>query len=243
MSTYRLDKLFAPSSVALVGASDREGSVGLAVLRNLRAAGFPGRIDLVNPRASVISGQRAAASLDGLAGAPDLVIVASPAATVPAVIEAAGAKGAAAALVMTAGLGHGSGSAAETVRLAARRHGLRLVGPNCLGVMAPHARLNASFAAHAPAPGDLALVSQSGAVAAGARRMVHAPPHRPVGRRLPRRSGGCGFRRLSRLFRRRPDDPRHSALCRVDRRSAEIHVGGAGRRPRQAGRRHQIGPP
>ena len=166
MSTYRLDKLFAPSSVALVGASDREGSVGLAVLRNLRAAGFPGRIDLVNPRASVISGQRAAASLDGLAGAPDLVIVASPAATVPAVIEAAGAKGAAAALVMTAGLGHGSGSAAETVRLAARRHGLRLVGPNCLGVMAPHARLNASFAAHAPAPGDLALVSQSGAVAA-----------------------------------------------------------------------------
>ena len=137
MSTYRLDKLFAPSSVALVGASNREGSVGLAVLRNLRAAGLAGRIDLVNPRTSVIGGQRSAARLGDLEGVPDLVVVASPAETVPAIIEAAGARGAAAALVMTAGLGHGPGSVAETVRLAARRYGLRLVGPNCLGVMAP----------------------------------------------------------------------------------------------------------
>jgi acetyltransferase len=167
MSTYRLDKVFAPASLALAGASDREGSVSLAVLRNLREAGFPGRIDLVNPRSIVIDGLTSVASLAELETAPELVIVASPAATVPAVLAEAGAKGAAAALVMTAGLGQGPGSLAETVRLEARAHGLRLVGPNCLGVMAPHARLNASFAAQAARPGDLALVSQSGAVAAG----------------------------------------------------------------------------
>src|SRR5687767_7132641 len=167
MSTYRLDKLFAPASLALVGASDREGSVSLAVLRNLREAGFPGRIDLVNPRSVVIDGLASAASLAELETAPELVIVASPAASVPAVIIEAGRRGAAAALVMTAGLGQGPGSLAEAVRLEARKHGLRLVGPNCLGVMAPHARLNASFAAQAARPGDLALVSQSGAVAAG----------------------------------------------------------------------------
>ena len=99
MSTYRLDKVFAPASLALAGASDREGSVSLAVLRNLRRAGFPGRIDLVNPRSAVIDGLTSAASLAELETAPELVIVASPATTVPAVIAEAGAKGAAAALV------------------------------------------------------------------------------------------------------------------------------------------------
>ncbi|HVL70831.1 MAG TPA: CoA-binding protein, partial [Beijerinckiaceae bacterium] len=166
MSTYRLDRLFAPRSVALVGASPREGSLGRTILQNLRRAGFPGPIRLVNPRHREIDGLPCVARIDDLDAPPDLMVVASPPASVPGVVAAAAQKGVAAAIVVTAGLGHGPGSLAEETRLAARAHGLRLVGPNCLGVIAPPARLDASFAAQAPIDGDLALISQSGAVAA-----------------------------------------------------------------------------
>lgn len=167
MSTYRLDKLFAPRSVALVGASPREGSLGRTVLRNLRAGGFAGPIHLVNPRHREIDGVATVPDLVALAEAPDVVVIATPPATVPGIVAQAGAKGAAAAIIITAGLGQGPGSLADAARAAAREHGLRLVGPNCLGVMAPAAKLNASFAASMPRAGDLALVSQSGAIAAG----------------------------------------------------------------------------
>jgi acetyltransferase len=86
---------------------------------------------------------------------------------VPSIVAAAGAKGTAAAIILTAGLGHGAGSLAERCAQSARASGLRLVGPNCLGVLVPHAKLNASFAASMPRAGDLALVSQSGAIATG----------------------------------------------------------------------------
>src|SRR5215213_6110274 len=160
MSTYRLDKLFAPSSVAVVGASPRDHSLGRTLLLNLRAGGFAGPIHPINPKYREIDGLPAAARVGGLATPPDVVVIASPPATVPGVVEDAGRKGAAAAIAITAGLGAGEGSLAEEARVAARRHGLRLVGPNCLGVMAPHSRLNARFAARTPAAGDLALVSQ-----------------------------------------------------------------------------------
>ncbi|WP_029030076.1 bifunctional acetate--CoA ligase family protein/GNAT family N-acetyltransferase [Salinarimonas rosea] len=167
MSTWNLDKLFAPRSIALVGASPREGSLGRTVLRNLGRAGFTGPITPVNPRHREIDGRPCVARLSDIAEAPDLVVVASPPGSVPGVIEDAGRIGAGAAIVITAGLGHGPGSLAEDARQRARRYGLRIVGPNCLGVMAPRAGLDASFAANAPLPGDLALVSQSGAIAAG----------------------------------------------------------------------------
>lgn len=177
MSTYRLDTVFAPRSIALVGASPREGSLGATVLRNLRRAGFAGPIWSINPRHRTIGDLPCHRSLANLPEAPDLVVVVSPPKSVPGVIEEAGAKGAGGAIVITAGLGHGPGSLGEAARVAARRHGLRLVGPNCLGVMAPRVGLDASFAANAPRPGDLALISQSGAIAAamvewGARREV-----------------------------------------------------------------------
>jgi len=177
MSTYRLDKLFSPKSIALVGASRREGSLGRTILRNLTEAGFAGPIALVNPRYSSIDGVPCVARVEDLDPVPDLVVVAAPPKAVPGIIEAAGRKGVAAAIIITAGLGHGEESLAEEARVIARRHGIRLVGPNCLGVMAPRAKLNASFAAHAPGEGDLALISQSGAIAAamvewGAKRNV-----------------------------------------------------------------------
>ena len=167
MSTYRLDHLFAPRSVALVGASPRDTSVGRTVLRNLRAGGFEGSIHLVNPHYAEIDGMAAVKSLADLPVAPDLVVIAAPPSAVPELIAAAGAKNCAAAIIITSGLGHGPGSLAEATERAARTHGIRLVGPNCLGVLVPPVKLNASFTVRMPQAGDLALISQSGAIAAG----------------------------------------------------------------------------
>ncbi len=167
MSSYHLERLFAPRSVALVGASPKSGSVGRAILENLYSAGFQGLIWAVNPKYADIDGVQTHASLAALPEAPDLVILVTPPATIPALIDEAAACGAAAAIVISAGLGHGPGSIADDVRQRAHRLGLRLIGPNCLGVISPAARLNASFSAHMPAAGYLALISQSGAIVAG----------------------------------------------------------------------------
>lgn len=167
MSIYALDAVFAPKSVAVVGASQRPGSVGRTVVQNLRQAGFAGPIGLVNPKYREIDGVPAVPSLRQLPFKPELVVVTTPAETVPGVVAQAVEVGARAAIVVTAGLGHGPGSLLEHLRNEARPHGMRIVGPNCLGVMSPHVGLNASFAARSPIPGDLALISQSGAIAAG----------------------------------------------------------------------------
>ena len=130
MSTYRLQALLAPQSVAVVGASPRERSLGRIALRNLREGGFAGPIHLVNPRHPEIDGVKAVASIDAIAQAPDVRVITAPAPEVPAIVAAAGARGVAAAVVISAGLGHGAGSFAEAARTAARAHGLRVLGPN-----------------------------------------------------------------------------------------------------------------
>jgi acetyltransferase len=167
MSTYHLDKLFSPRSVVVVGGSPRQTSPGRAVVKNLRDGGFKGPIHIINPRYQDIAGTRSVKSFDDLPEAPDLMVIATPAVTVPSIVAAAGQKGIPTGIIITAGLGHGAGSLAEVCEKTARANSLRLVGPNCLGILAPHARLNASFSAKTPQPGDLALISQSGAVAAG----------------------------------------------------------------------------
>ena len=165
MSTYRLENFFVPHSVAVIGASPRERSVGRAILRNLRS--FPGDVHLVNPRYHEIDGVRTVKSYQKLEAVPDLAVVAVPPAMVPDTVAAIAAKGTPGAIIVTAGLGHGAGSLAERCAAIARASGLRLIGPNCLGVLVPGAGLNASFAASNPRAGDLALISQSGAIAAG----------------------------------------------------------------------------
>lgn len=167
MSTYRLSNLLSPRSVALVGASPRPGSVGFAVLKNIRAAEFSGEFGIVNPRYAEIGGAATVRTLADLPFVPELIVVTAPAKAIPGIIAEAGGLGVAGAVIISAGLGHGAGSLAEAVNQAARLHGMRLIGPNCLGIMMPAARLNASFAAGMPRAGNLALISQSGAIAAG----------------------------------------------------------------------------
>ncbi len=167
MSTYRLERLFAPRSIAVVGASPRPTSPGRAVLKNLRGGGFAGAIYLVNPHYDAIEGIAAVKSYEALPATPDIAVIAVPAASVASVVAAAATKGTAAAIILTAGLGHGAGSIAEQCEQAARAAGMRIVGPNCLGVLAPRVQLNASFAASTAQAGDLCLISQSGAIATG----------------------------------------------------------------------------
>ncbi|KMO43843.1 GCN5 family acetyltransferase [Methylobacterium tarhaniae] len=167
MSTYRFDRLLAPRSVALVGATARPNAFGAAILRNLREAGFAGLLWPVNPRHDSVDGVQAFADLADLPEPADLVVIATPPETVPEVVAAAGRRGCGAAVIITTGLGSGPDSLADAARAAARRHSLRLVGPDSMGLAVPHAALNASLLARAPLPGDLALISQSRTVAAG----------------------------------------------------------------------------
>src|SRR5436309_1990434 len=178
MSTYRLKNLLSPHSVALVGASPRHGSVGRALLNNIRKAQFKGEFGLVNPRYHEIDGVATVGSIAKLAFAPELVVLTAPARAIAGLIDEAGRHGAGGAVIVSAGLGHGAGSLAEEAERAAKKYRMRLIGPNCLGIMMPGANLNASFAAHMPYAGNLALISQSGAIAAG---MVHWAAQRAVG--------------------------------------------------------------
>jgi acetyltransferase len=166
VSVYRLDRLFAPRSVALVGATVTPNSLGAAVLGNLSKPGFHGSIYPINPRYEVISDIPCYPSLLALPSPPDVAVIVLPAAAVPEAVADAVKIGVSAAIILSGGLGSGPGSLAATICQTARVAGLRIVGPNCLGVIAPFAQFDASFAARSTARGRLALVSQSGAVAA-----------------------------------------------------------------------------
>ena len=169
MSTYNLDAFFSPRSIALIGASRRARSVGRVVADNLFSGGFEGPILPVNPHEAAIRGVLAYKDVESLPAAPDLAVVATPAATVPGIIEALGKRGCRAAVVLSAGFENGEPggtSPRDALRLAAQRSGMRIIGPNCLGVMAPHKGVNASFAHLAPFSGRIACVMQSGALAA-----------------------------------------------------------------------------
>lgn len=167
MSTYRLDSIFRPRAVAVVGSQSRPRSVGRAVVENLLGSGFSGPIGLVNKHPSPMDGVATVRHLHELPWTPDLVVIATPAATVPQLAAEAAGKGAAAVVVLTAAMGSGPGSPAAQLEALTREKGLRVLGPNCLGVIAPHARLNASLASRFPKAGDLALISQSGAISGG----------------------------------------------------------------------------
>jgi acetyltransferase len=159
--------IFEATSIALVGASDREGSLGTVVLRNLEDAGFEGPIYLVNPKHDTVLGRECVSSLQEVDQPVDLAVIVTPAETVPDVLDDCGACGVSAAVILSAGFRESGedGRALEQVVLdRARRHRIRFIGPNCLGVMRPAVKLNATFSQRMARPGQIALVSQSGAM-------------------------------------------------------------------------------
>ncbi|MDD3652511.1 CoA-binding protein, partial [Immundisolibacter sp.] len=168
MTIRNLDALFKPKSVALIGASTRPRSVGAVLARNLFGAGFSGPVMPVNPKYVAVEGVLAYKDVASLPLAPDLAVIATPPHTVPQLIAELGARGTRAAVVITAGFKEGDnahGAALQQAMLeAAQPHLLRIVGPNCVGIMVPGQGLNASFAHLAPRRGRLAFVAQSGAV-------------------------------------------------------------------------------
>ena len=167
MSVRNLDKLFNPGTIALIGATPRRNSIGAVLGRNLRRGGFQGPVRLVNPHHRSIGRVPVYRDVASLPEAPDLAVIATPPDTVPGVIAALGARGTRAAIVVTAGFGERGveGRALQRAALeAARPHLLRLVGPNCVGLMVPAIGLDASFSHLAPLKGGLAFVSQSGAM-------------------------------------------------------------------------------
>jgi acetyltransferase len=163
MSIRHLEHLFDPASVAVVGASTRAGSVGATVWRNLRQGGFAGPLWPVNLHHGEVAGERAFARVADLPAAPDLAVVCTPPETVPQIVADLGDKGTRAAVVLTAGL---APIQKQAMLDAAKPHVLRLLGPNCLGLLSSHLRLNASFAHAGVGSGSLAFVSQSGALVA-----------------------------------------------------------------------------
>ncbi len=162
MSTRNLDALLAPKAIALVGASNRAGAVGAVIARNLLNGGYDGALMMVNPRESEIGGAPAYNTIADLPRTPDLAVIATPAPTVPGLVEHLGALGCRAAIVISAGL---SQQQREAMFAAARPRLLRIVGPNCLGLLSPLAGVNASFSHLAALKGDIAFLTQSGAIA------------------------------------------------------------------------------
>jgi acetyltransferase len=156
---------FAPRSVAVIGASEQPGSVGRALLENV--AEFGGSVYPVNPHHTRLLDRRTWARITDVPGEVDLALIATPAPTVPGVVRECAQAGVRGAIVFSAGFKEcgAEGAALERDVLAeARRGGVRIVGPNCLGIMAPHHGLNATFASPLAQPGHVAFVSQSGAL-------------------------------------------------------------------------------
>lgn len=167
MSIRNLGHFFAPDSVALVGASARPGSVGATVLASLLGGGFAGPIWPVNPKYRELLGLEVYPDVTRLPRAPGLAVVCTPAATLPRIVGQLGELGCRAAVVLSAGLeapGPGGASLRQAMLDAARPYLLRILGPNCVGLLVPGIGLNASFAPCAALPGRLAFIGQSGAM-------------------------------------------------------------------------------
>ena len=154
-----LRHVFAPESVAVIGASRRRGTVGRAILDNIRAAGYRGRLYVVNPRAAQVGGEPTLASPLDLPEPADLAVIAVPAAQVPEAAAQCGQRGVKSLVVITSGL---DPTQSAGLLATCRRHGMRLVGPDCFGVAVPRLGLDATFAARPARPGVTGLVMQSG---------------------------------------------------------------------------------
>jgi acetyltransferase len=164
---HPLDAIFRPRSVAVVGATEREGSVGRTILWNLIRSPFGGTVYPVNPTRKAILGIRAAPSMTAIGEPIDLAVIVTPPPTVPGLMEECATLGVRGVIIISAGfreVGPAGAALEQEVLATARRAGIRVVGPNCLGVMSPVSGLNATFAADMASAGSVGFVSQSGAL-------------------------------------------------------------------------------
>ena len=168
MSTQNLDKIFDPTRVAVIGASDTTTSVGYTVLRNLIGSGFRGVVYPVNPRRESVQGVHAYKDIRSLPKPPDLAVICTPASTVPGLVRELGEAGTRGLVIISAGFREigeeGRKLERQVLEEQAKFPGMRILGPNCLGIIVPGLHLNASFAAATPGKGHIGFISQSGAL-------------------------------------------------------------------------------
>jgi acetyltransferase len=167
MTTMNLQRFFNPKSVAIIGASEKQGSVGYSLMRNFVESDFKGNIFPVNPNHRQVMGMACAADVAALDSGVDLAVIATPLGGTPQIVEACGKQGLAGVVILSSG-GREIGAKGQQIEAQilakAKEHGIRIVGPNCLGIMNTAIALNASFAHLSPRPGSIAFLSQSGAV-------------------------------------------------------------------------------
>lgn len=167
MVTLNLDKIFNPKSVAVIGASDEEGSVGYALMKNFTESGFAGHVFPVNLKKTEVLGLKAYQSVEQVPEPVDLAVIATPARTVPDVLEQCGKAGINGIIIISAGfkeIGPEGRALEEKITEIKKKYKMRIVGPNCLGVIRPMLHLNATFISKMPKPGNIAFISQSGAL-------------------------------------------------------------------------------
>jgi acetyltransferase len=168
VSILNLDKIFDPHRVAVIGASDTPTSVGYTVLRNLIGSGFRGVVYPVNPKRESVQGIQAFKDIKSLPSAPDLGVICTPAVTVPGLVRELGEAGTRGIVVISAGFREigedGRKLERQVIEEQSKFDGMRILGPNCLGIIVPGIHLNASFAAATPKKGHIGFISQSGAL-------------------------------------------------------------------------------
>lgn len=164
-----MEQFFDPKSIAVIGANDRQGSIGAALMDNLIQGGFAGAVVPINPHHQTIRGLQAYATITEVDPAPELAIIATPIATAPEIVRQCVRSGTQGVIIISAGgkeLGEEGALIEEQIEGAAEGSGMRIIGPNCMGVIRPGKNLNATFAGGMPAKGNLAVISQSGAICA-----------------------------------------------------------------------------
>jgi acetyltransferase len=162
-----MEQFFDPKSIAVIGANDRQGSIGSALIDNLIRGGYTGTIVPVNPNHETIHGLKAYATITEVETAPEMAIIATPIATAPEIVRQCVRAGTQGVIIISAGgkeLGEEGSFIEEQIEGAAEGSGMRIIGPNCMGVIRPGKNLNATFAGGMPAKGNLAVISQSGAI-------------------------------------------------------------------------------
>jgi acetyltransferase len=167
LEQHYLTTLFEPKSVAVIGASDRENSVGNIIFKNILGSGYKGRLYAINPKHETIQGQPAYRSIEEIGARVEMAVIATRPQTVPQLIEQCGRSGVRNVIIIASGFseaGHIGAALERKVLEIARSYNVRVLGPNCLGIIRPDLGLNATFTRITAAPGNLALVSQSGAM-------------------------------------------------------------------------------